>query len=131
MKARNAVLVDGIRSPFARGKKGKLEATRLDEIGALLIRALLERNPQIKPTMIDDFGIGHGASQHEVAGLGNVASLAGLPKEVTNFLTNRQCGSSMETGLRIAMSIMLGSYDCGISLGAERMGRGAGGAGSP
>lgn len=129
MKARNAVLVDGIRSPFARGGRGKLEATRLDDVGALLIRTLLERNPQIKPTMIDDFGIGHGAQQQEVAGLGNVARLAGLPSEVTNFLTNRQCGSSMETALRIAMGIMLGSYDCGISLGAERMGRGMGGGG--
>lgn len=134
MKLRNAVLVDGVRCPFARGGRGKLVATRLDEVSALLIRTLLERNPQIKPEMIDDLGIGHGADQYEVAGLGNIARLAGLPPETTNFMTNRHCASSMETGLRIAMAIMLGQYDCGISVGVERMGRtmGAGrGSGPP
>ncbi|MBU4001178.1 MAG: thiolase family protein [Proteobacteria bacterium] len=129
MKARNAVIVDGVRCPFARGGRGKLEATRLDEVGALLIRTLLERNPKVKPTMIADIGIGHGANQQDLAGLGNVARLAGLPYETTNFMSNRQCGSSMETAQRIAMAIMLGSYDCGISLGIEKMGRGMRGAG--
>ena len=133
MKARNAVLVDGVRSPFARGGRGKLEATRLDEVGALLIKELLRRNPQVKPTMIEDCGIGHGGSQYDVAGLGNITRLAGLPVEVTNFMTDRQCGSSMETAQRVAMAIMLGSYDCGLSVGVERMGRtmGAGMGGGP
>lgn len=131
MKARNAVIVDGVRCPFARGGRGKLEATRLDEVGALLIRTLLERNAKIKPTMIDEVGIGHGGNSQDVAGLGNVARLAGLPYETTNFMTNRHCGASMETAQRIAMGIMLGQYDCGISLGVEKMGRGMGGAGDP
>ncbi|MEE9518163.1 MAG: hypothetical protein V3V52_13735, partial [Candidatus Adiutricales bacterium] len=133
MKARNAVLVDGVRSPFARGGRGKLEATRLDEVGALLIKELLRRNPQVEPTMIEDCGIGHGGSQYDVAGLGNITRLAGLPVEVTNFMTDRQCGSSMETAQRVAMGIMLGSYDCGLSVGVERMGRtmGAGMGGGP
>ena len=129
MKSRNAVLVDGVRSPFARGGRGKLEATRLDEVGALLIKELLRRNPQVKPEMIEDVGIGHGANQFDVAGLGNITKLAGLPVEVTNFMTNRQCGSSMETAQRVAMGIMLGSYDCGLSIGVERMGRTMGGGG--
>ena len=129
MKARNAVIVDGVRCPFARGGRGKLEATRLDEVGALLVRTLLERHPKITPTMIDDFGIGHGGNSQDVAGLGNVARLAGLPYETTNFMTNRHCGASMETAQRIAMGIMLGQYDCGISLGIEKMGRGMGGGG--
>ena len=127
MKVRNAVIVDGVRCPFARGGRGKLEATRLDEVGALLVKTLLKRNPQVKPAMIEDFGIGHGANQQDVAGLGNVARLAGLPYETTNFMTNRHCGASMETAQRIAMAIMLGQYDCGISLGIEKMGRAMGG----
>jgi acetyl-CoA acetyltransferase family protein len=133
MKVRNAVLVDGVRSPFARGGRGKLEATRLDEVGALLIKELLRRNPQVKPTMIEDVGIGHGANQFDLNGLGNITNLAGLPGEVTNFTTNRQCGSSMETAQRVAMAIMLGQYNCGLSIGAERMGRtmGAGMGGGP
>jgi len=123
MKLRNCVIVDGVRTPFSKGGRGKLEATRMDDLGALLIKTMLDRNPQIKPTMIDDFGIGHGGNDQTIAGLGTVAQLAGLPAETCNFHTNRQCGSSMETSLRVAMGIILGSYDCGIGLGGERMGR--------
>ena len=123
MKLRNCVIVDGCRTPFAKGGRGKLEATRMDDLGALLVRTMMDRNPQIKPYMIDDFGIGHGGFDQTICGLGHVAQLAGLPPETTNFHTNRQCASSMETALRIASSIILGSYDCGIALGGERMGR--------
>jgi acetyl-CoA acetyltransferase len=45
---RNAVLVNGARTAFARGAKGKLVATRLDEAGAQVIRALLDRNPKVR-----------------------------------------------------------------------------------
>ena len=46
MELRNAVLVDGARSAFARGGRGKLVATRLDEAGAKVLRGLLDRNPK-------------------------------------------------------------------------------------
>ena len=130
MEFRNCVIVDGMRSAFARGGRGKLEATRMDDAGATIIREIFKRNPKVKPTMVDDFGIGHGANQMEVAMLGWVARLAGIPSETSSFLTNRQCGSSMETAQRIATAIMVGQYDCGISFGVERMGRQMGGGGS-
>lgn len=121
MKARNVVIVDGCRSAFSRGGRGKFEATRLDEVGAEIVRALLARNPKIKPTMINDFGIGNGARPEDLAFLNNVSRLAGLPYEVSNFYTDRHCASSMETMLRIAMGISLGSSECGIAFGIERM----------
>jgi acetyl-CoA acetyltransferase family protein len=102
----------------------------MDDAGATIIREIFKRNPKVKPTMVDDFGIGHGANQMEVAMLGWVARLAGIPSETSSFLTNRQCGSSMETAQRIATAIMVGQYDCGISFGVERMGRQMGGGGS-
>lgn len=123
MELRNAVVVDGVRSPFSRGGTGKFEATRLDEIAAQVVKTLLQRNPRVKPTMIEDFGMGSAMYSRDLVGLGLVSRLAGLPPEVTNFHTNRQCGSSMETMQRIAMSIMVGSSECGIALGLERMGR--------
>jgi acetyl-CoA acetyltransferase len=46
MQLRNVVIVDGVRSPFARGGRGKLVATRLDDVGATVIRTLMERNPK-------------------------------------------------------------------------------------
>jgi acetyl-CoA acetyltransferase family protein len=118
-----------MRTAFGRGGKGKLVATRLDEAGAKLLRALLDRNPKVQDRMIQDVGLGNVSSRGEFVGLGIVARLAGLPLEVCSFNSNRQCGSSMETLHRIAMSIAVGASDCGIALGIERMGRSLGGGG--
>jgi acetyl-CoA acetyltransferase family protein len=128
MQLRNVVLVDGARSAFARGGRGKLVATRLDEAAATVLRALLDRQPKVTERMIDDIGLGNVSGQGEFVLLGSVQRLAGLPLEVCAFNSNRQCGSSMETLHRLAMSIMVGASDCGIALGIERMGRGLGGA---
>jgi acetyl-CoA acetyltransferase family protein len=127
MQLRNVVLVDGARSAFSRGGKGKLVATRLDEAGATVLRALLDRHPKVKDTMIEDVGLGNVLGYGEFTLLGTIQRLAGLPLEACSFNSNRQCGSSMETLHRIATSIMVGSIDCGVALGVERMGRGLGG----
>ena len=76
---RNVVLVDGARSAFARGAKGKLVATRLDEAGAKVLRALLDRNPKVKDTMIEDVGLGNVCGFGEFTLLGTVQRLAGPP----------------------------------------------------
>jgi acetyl-CoA acyltransferase len=115
MKLRNAVVVDGVRTAFSKGGRGKLEAARLDDLGAYLIRTLLERNPKVKPTMIDDLGIGGNLGR-------GVGHLAGLPQELVDFSSERACATSQETAMRISMAIMLDQYDCGISVGVERMG---------
>ncbi len=127
MQLQNVVLVDGARTAFARGARGKLVATRLDEAGAQVIRTLLDRNPKVQDHMIEDVGLGNVSGRGEFTMLGVVARLAGLPLEVCSFNSNRQCGSSMETLHRIAMSIAVGSSECGIALGIERMGRSLGG----
>ncbi|MFN8507822.1 MAG: thiolase family protein [Dehalococcoidia bacterium] len=131
MELQNAVIVDGARSAFGRGGRGKLVATRLDEAGASVVRALLDRNPKVRAEMIEDIAMGNVGGAGELAGIGadTVARLAGLPSEVSAMDTNRQCGSSMETLHRIAQSIMVGATECGIALGIERMGRQLGGGG--
>ena len=131
MELKNVVIVDGARSPFARGGRGKLVATRLDEAGAKVMRALLDRNPKVKDRMIEDVGLGNVSGRGEFVGLSRVIRMAGLPMEVTSFNSNRQCGSSMETLHRIASAIMVGAIDCGMSLGIERMGTSLGGGGGP
>ena len=131
MKLENVVLVDGVRSAFARGGRGKLVASRLDEAGATVLRALLDREPKVTDRMIEDVGVGNVAGRgSEFAYLGTVQRLAGLPLEACSFHSNRQCGSSMETLHRIAMAIMVGNIECGIAMGIERMGRALGGGGS-
>jgi len=131
MQLRNAVIVDGVRTPFGRGGRGKLVATRLDEAGAQIVRALLDRYPKLTDAMIEDVGLGNVSGLGEMVYLGNIPRLAGLPMEACTFNSNRQCGSSMETLHRIAMSIMTGQTECGLALGAERMGRGLGLGGGP
>jgi acetyl-CoA acetyltransferase family protein len=131
MQTRNVVLVDGVRSAFARGGRGKLVATRLDDAGATVLRALLDRNPKVPDTAIEDVGVGNVQGRgSEFSYIGNIQRLAGLPLEACVFHSNRQCGSSMETLHRIAMAIMLGHIDCGVALGIERMGRSLGGDGA-
>ena len=125
MDLQNVVLVDGVRSPFARGGRGMLVATRLDETAAQVLRTLMERNPKVSPRMVEDVGLGNvlGVAELILIG-GNIAArLAGFPLEVCAFDTNRQCGSSMETLHRVAQSIAVGASECGIALGVERMGR--------
>jgi acetyl-CoA acetyltransferase family protein len=130
MQVRKVVLVDGARSAFARGAKGKLVATRLDDAGATVLRALLDRNRKVKDSMIEDIGVGNVAGHGEWTYLGTIPRLAGLPLEACSFNSNRQCGSSMETLHRITMAIALGQMDCGVGMGVERMGRAIGGGGS-
>jgi acetyl-CoA acetyltransferase family protein len=129
MELKNVVLVDAARSAFGRGGRGKLVATRLDEAAAYVLRALLDRNPKVKETMIEDIGLGNVTGHSELSNIGatKIARLAGLPMEITAFDTNRQCGSSMETLHRVAQSIMVGATECGVAIGAERMGRSLGG----
>ncbi len=126
VELQNVVIVDGVRSAFARGGRGKLVATRLDEAGAQVLRGLLARNPKVDPRMIEDVALGNVIGAPELAGIGadNIARLAGLPAEVSTVDSNRQCGSSMETLHRVAQSIMVGASECGVALGVERMGRG-------
>ncbi|MCK9519344.1 MAG: thiolase family protein [Dehalococcoidia bacterium] len=126
----NVVLVDGARSAFARGGRGKLLATRLDDAAASVLKALLDRNPKVAPSMIEDIGVGNVGGVAEFRGNiygDTIARLAGLPAEVSAFDSNRQCGSSMETLHRIAQSIMVGATECGVAMGVERMGRQLGG----
>jgi acetyl-CoA acyltransferase len=122
MKLRNAVVVDGLRTAFTKGGRGKLEAVRFDDLGATLVRALLARNPKVKLTMISDFATGGDLSI-------GVDRLSGILAETTGFSSARQCATTQETATRLSMAIMLGEYDCGISFGAERMGRSMGGGG--
>ena len=127
----NVVIVDAARSAYTKGGRGALTGNRLDDVGAKVLRALLDRNPKVSAFDIEDIGLGQVGNAAELAGIGadNIAKLAGLPAEVCTFETNRQCGSSMETLHRVAQSIMVGASQTGVSLGIERMGRQLGGGG--
>jgi acetyl-CoA acyltransferase len=119
----NVVLLDAVRSPF--GKAGSLYAgTRADDIIVRTIRGLLERNPTVKPSEIDDVAIA-AATQYGDQGMniGRSASLlAGIPNTVPGYSIDRWCAGALTSVTTLAGSIAMGAYDLAIAGGVEHMG---------
>jgi acetyl-CoA acyltransferase len=119
----NVVLVDAVRTPF--GKAGSLYAgTRADDIMVRAIRGLLERNPGVSPSDIDDVAIA-AATQFGDQGMNlgrSTAILAGLPKTVPGYSVDRWCAGAMTSVTTIAGAINMGAYNIAIAGGVEHMG---------
>lgn len=119
----NVVLVDAVRTPF--GKAGSLYAgTRADDIMVRCIRGLLERNPKVSPSDIDDVAIA-AATQSGDQGMNlgrSVAILAGLPNTVPGYSVDRWCAGALTSVTTIAGAINMGAYQLAIAGGVEHMG---------
>jgi len=121
--SRSVVLVDAVRTPF--GKAGSLYAgTRADDLIVRAMRGLLERNPKIAPTDIDDVAIAAATqSGDQGMNIGRSATLlAGLPNSVPGYSIVRWCAGALTAMTTIAGSIAMGAYDVGIAGGVEHMG---------
>ena len=121
--SRSVVLVDAVRTPF--GKAGGLYAgTRADDLIVRAMRGLLERNPKIAPTDIDDVAIAAATqSGDQGMNIGRSATLlAGLPNSVPGYSIDRWCAGALTAMTTIAGSIAMGAYDVGIAGGVEHMG---------
>ena len=119
----NVLLVDAVRSPF--GKAGSLySGTRADDIIVRCIRGLLERNPSIKPSDVNDVAIA-AATQYGDQGMNigrSATLLAGLPNTVPGYSIDRWCAGAMTSVTTLAGSINMGAYDIAIAGGVEHMG---------
>ena len=121
--SRSVVLVDAVRTPF--GKAGSLYAgTRADDLIVRAMRGLLERNPKIAPTDIDDVAIAAATqSGDQGMNIGRSATLlAGLPNSVPGYSIDRWCAGALTAMTTIAGSIAMGAYEIGIAGGVEHMG---------
>jgi 3-oxoadipyl-CoA thiolase len=120
----NVFLVDAVRTPIGR-YGGSLSQVRPDDLAALVIRALLERNPQIDPAQIEDVILGAanqaGEDNRNVARM--AALLAGLPITVPGVTVNRLCGSGLEAINQAARAIQVGDGELYIAGGVESMTR--------
>lgn len=122
--AREVVVVDAVRTPIGR-YKGQFKSIRPDDLGAIVIKALMERNPKLDPALIDDviMGNANGAGE-ENRNVGRMSLLlAGLPQEVSGTTVNRLCGSSLDAVSMGARSILSGECDVIIAGGTESMTR--------
>ncbi|TIU70132.1 MAG: 3-oxoadipyl-CoA thiolase, partial [Mesorhizobium sp.] len=119
-----AYICDYIRTPIGRFG-GSLSSIRTDDLGAIPLRALVERNPGIDWAAVDD--VVYGCANQAGEDNRNVARmallLAGLPKEVSGSTVNRLCGSGMDAIIIAARAIKAGEAELMISGGVESMSR--------
>ena len=117
-------LIDGIRTPVGR-YGGSLAAVRTDDLGAIPIAALIERNPGIDWATVDDVLLGcanqAGEDNRNVARMSSL--LAGLPQDVAACTINRLCGSGLNAVGSCANAIRSGEGDLMIAGGVESMSR--------
>jgi len=120
----NAYICDAIRTPFGR-YGGALSSIRTDDLAAVPIKALVERNPSVDWNALDD--VVYGCANQSGEDNRNVSRmallLAGLPKEVPGATVNRLCGSSMDAIASAARAIKCGEADLIIAGGLESMSR--------
>lgn len=121
---REVVIVDAVRTPIGR-YKGALKHIRPDDLGAIVIKALIERNPSLPLEEIDDviFGNANGAGEENRNVARMSALLAGLPPQVGGTTINRLCGSSLDAVSYGARSILAGEGEIFIVGGTESMTR--------
>ncbi|AEV19615.1 MULTISPECIES: acetyl-CoA C-acyltransferase [Geobacillus] len=121
---REVVIVDAVRTPIGR-YKGALKEVRPDDLAAVVIRALIERNPNVPVEQIDDVVFGNanqaGEDNRNVARM--AALLAGLPIEVAGVTVNRLCGSGLDAVNYAARAILANEADIMIAGGVESMTR--------
>ncbi|VEF00244.1 3-oxoadipyl-CoA thiolase [Neisseria canis] len=124
MKLNDVYIIDAVRTPFGR-YGGGLAAVRTDDLGAVPIKALMQRHPQVDWAKADDLIYGcanqAGEDNRNVARMS--ALLAGMPPSVPATTINRLCGSSLDAVLTAGRAIQTGDADLLIAGGVENMSR--------
>lgn len=119
-----ALICDAVRTPFGK-YGGALSSIRTDDLAAIPLRALMERNAKVDWQNVDDviYGCANQAGEDNRNVSRMALLLAGLPKEVPGATVNRLCGSSMEAVSVAARAIKSGEAPLIIAGGVESMSR--------
>ncbi|MDA5020968.1 3-oxoadipyl-CoA thiolase [Acinetobacter baumannii] len=121
---KNAYIIDAIRTPFGR-YAGGLAPVRADDLGAVPLKALMQRNPSLDWEQVDDviYGCANQAGEDN-RNVGRMSTLlAGLPYQVPATTINRLCGSSLDAIAIAARAIKAGEANLVIAGGVESMSR--------
>jgi beta-ketoadipyl CoA thiolase len=121
---KTAFLCDAIRTPIGR-YAGALSSVRTDDLAAISLRALMQRNPSVDWQQLDEviFGCANQAGEDNRNVARMALLLAGLPATIPGCTTNRLCASGMEAIGTAARAIAAGEYDLAIAGGVESMSR--------
>jgi 3-oxoadipyl-CoA thiolase len=119
-----AFICDAIRTPIGR-YAGALSSIRTDDLAAIPIKALIERNAKVDWNVLDDliYGCANQAGEDNRNVARMALLLAGLPKEVPGATVNRLCGSSMDAVATAARAIKSGEAELIVAGGVESMSR--------
>jgi acetyl-CoA acetyltransferase family protein len=117
-------VLDAVRCPFGK-YGGALAGVRPDDLAAHVVRALLERSPDLDPATIDDvlFGNANGAGEDNRNVARMAVLLAGLPTSVTGSSINRLCGSSLDAAMQASRTVEVGDASTVLVGGVESMSR--------
>ncbi|TDB60442.1 acetyl-CoA C-acyltransferase [Arundinibacter roseus] len=118
----NAYIVAGYRSAVGKAPRGVFRFTRPDNLGAEVIKYMMERLPDLDPARVDDVIVGNAVPEAEQGmQMGRFVSLLSLPQSVSGLVINRYCGSGIEAIAMAAGKINAGMADCIIAGGTESM----------
>lgn len=123
MTTKEAVIVSAVRTPVGKAKRGGLATVRPDEMGAAVIKELLNRTPNLDPAQIEDVVLGCAFPEGE-QGMNfarTISIRAGLPDTVPAETINRYCSSGVQSIAHIANAIQAGQIEIGIGGGVESM----------
>ncbi|KAG9324849.1 hypothetical protein KVV02_001594 [Mortierella alpina] len=117
----DVVIVDAVRTPMTRGKKGGFKDTVPEDLLAAVLIAIKDRT-KIDPAIVDDICVGTVLQAAGGATVSRMAALyAGYPEKTSLYTTNRQCSSGLQAVVNIAAHIQSGLIDIGIGAGVESM----------
>lgn len=120
---KEAVIVSAVRTPVGKAKRGGLATVRPDEMGATVIKELLNRTPNLDPAQIEDVVLGCAFPEGE-QGMNfarTISIRAGLPDSVPAETINRYCSSGVQSIAHVANTIQAGQIEIGIGGGVESM----------
>lgn len=122
---KNVYIIDGIRTPVGNFRGG-LSQVRADDLAAMVIKELVDRNPKIPAEEIEDVVLGcHNQAGEDNRNVARMAALlAGLPYTVPGVTVNRLCASGLTSIADAARAIACGEGDIYIAGGVEQMTRG-------
>ncbi|MBN8656054.1 MAG: thiolase family protein [Anaerolineae bacterium] len=120
---KEAVIVSAVRTPVGKAKRGGMATVRPDEMGAAVLKELLNRTPNLDPAQIEDvvFGCAFPEGEQGMNVARTISIRAGLPDTVPAETINRYCSSGVQSIAHIAHAIKAGDIEIGIGAGVESM----------
>lgn len=115
-------ILDGLRSPVTKSKRGGLKSMRSDDLAVLVIKALMAKYPMIDPSTVDDVIVGCANPEGEQGlQIGRTISSRALGNDVAGVTVNRYCAAGLETIAIASAKINAGMGDVYIAGGTESM----------